>query len=530
MKEMQDSQKTIAVESQVDRERIAAIEKVNDARYEERVLSELSANRRGIRNRLLLVGVIFVAGATALMANIKSPDSKQLAKTEAQEVRLRQKEIKKIVEEALKSEKKKKKEKSKTSVDVEDESVVMAETMLKKGDLMSRYLRDSEKKSWARSIVEQMEAANIPVNRQNLMIVISTIDHESGFNEIGVVNSPEGILDRKINEFRRENPKIYSLMQDRVSRLRGMALQFIRDRRAKNLAQSHKNGKNNGDFTEKDVNLAIDYAMSLYDSEVPDVVKPLFPKDHMNKFRPKTSGCMQINVRKAVSLAQSVDMETLSEEEMRETLNTRDGGLHYGMIYLKKILDAHSKHGKVMSPNEIKYVFADYNMGAFTTRNAAIQSNLNALGQKITVDGDLMMYNKDGTVSGRRSDTEIAIRKVLAVAGIKIDDLEVHVDLLLEKSENFESTKTFRGLMKVFADHGLQTTDVIPANIAPEGFIKFGTNGLSGAKYAEGSYRRYRNLENTMASVDKTVKNKEMPKKQTRKKNKPTPQRNLWFK
>lgn len=369
--------------------------------------------------------------------------------------------------------------------------------MMSKGGLASPHLDASEKASWATAIVEQMSRANIPLTRQNLMIVFATIHHESGFHETGVIRSPEDILDRKIQEFKKENPKVYSLMEDRVTELRAKALTFIKKRRVYNLAHAGKSY-----FTERDVNLAVDYAMKVYESEAPDVVRELIPKESLNQYRPKTCGSMQMNVKKAIALAREIDGDTYTEREMRNLLDTRKGGLYYGMLYLKKIIDAHTDYyGKEMPADEVRYVFADYNMGVYTTRNAAIQSNVRALGENIAVDGDLVLYDEEGEVSGVRSDTQKAIREVLSAAGEDLSDLEIRCDVLLEKSRSFEDTRTYRLLEKMFKKRGLTKTNVIPSMKTSGGFIKFGTTKMSGAGYAEGSYRRYETLRNAMKKI-----------------------------
>lgn len=50
------------------------------------------------------------------------------------------------------------------------------------------------------------------------------------------------------------------------------------------------------------------------------------------------------------------------------------------------------------------YRFADYNSGVYSSRNAAFQRMLNALTKtEISLDGDLLLYNKDGDVKSNQS-------------------------------------------------------------------------------------------------------------------------------
>lgn len=387
--------------------------------------------------------------------------------------------------------------------DIAPEFFALAEAMMDRGVLSTQYLEKAEKVAWSREVVKQMSRANIPLTRQNLMIVLATVDHESRFHETGIVHNPEGILDREITEFRTKHSEAYAIMKGEIPELRAAALKFINGRRAYNLAHSGKLGQKAGYFTEKDVNLAIDFAMEQYDAKAPDALKGLIPKESLHAYRPKTSGCMQMNVKKAIALAKSVDGEEYGARRMRETLYTRSGGLYYGMLYLNSIIRAHtSPNGGGMSANEVKNVFADYNMGLYTTRNAAIQANINEVlpksEKRIAADGDLVQYESNGEASGKRSDTELAIRVVLGDAGSDLSDLEIRVDLLLEKSENFEDTRTYRKLMAIFKSHGLTKTDVIPSGKTSGSFVKFGTNKLNGAGYAAGSYAKYDALKAAM--------------------------------
>lgn len=480
--------------------------------HEAQVLSTLSAEKKRVRNRLLLV-LAGIAGLTGLIVNSTKPENSAYevrhGETEPgkKEGKRHQSKPSGAPGESVKS------SSAETHRDIPHEFFVLAEKMVSKGNLASEYLDASEKARWTKEIVEQMSRANIPLNRQNIMIALATIDHESGFHETGILSAPEDILDREMKKFKEENPKAYGFIEGQVPKFRAQALKFINDRRAYNLAHTGK-----GIFTEMDGDLAIDYVMKSYEAEVPDAVKKIIPKEYLNRYRTKTCGSMQLNVKKAIALAKEVDRETYTDREMRELLYTRKGGLYYGMLYLKKIIDAHTTHyGEEMSAEEVQYVFTDYNMGVFTTRNAAIQSNIKALGKDIAVDGDLLSYDKEGQAL-KGSDTEKAIREVLRDGGEDISDLEINYHLSMEKMIDFEGTRTYRLLCKIFKQHGIATTNVIPSLKTSGSFVKFGTAEISGAGYAEGSYRRYETLRNAMKALTPEKPHVVLKAKQTKRK------------
>lgn len=501
-----------------------------EKRQGEEESSALERRRKSTRNRLIFLIVAGVAGITAIGVGA-SAIKKSIRKAMDSDIQIPDKDKKNGTKESAKSKfptKHLDEEVAAIDEEIEDHSydntqeveidtpdkqprrnrersllrkqaLNMATKMVREGNLMSRFLSKPKREKWTETLVNEMAATGITLNRQNLIIAIVTVDRESGFHEIGIVNDPERVLDRKIAEFKKENPHIYDLMEDDVAHLRARALQFIQDRREANrangISRNRSDGSKVGYFTERDIDLAIDYAMELYDSVLPSAVKKLISKESLNKYRPKTLGCMQIDIRKAINLAKRFEGKNYSEHEMRDILNTRKGGMHYSMLYLKEILDSHQQETGEMTPDTIKQVFLDFNMGAFSTRNAAIQSNLNRLGANISVDGDLLRYDENGRALGNRSDTMRAIWDIFNKRGETLSYLQIKQDLLKEKSAAFELTTTYLRLRKLFKSQGLTARNSIPSGEAKGGFVKFGTHKITGRGYVNGSYRRYRDLE-----------------------------------
>lgn len=378
-----------------------------------------------------------------------------------------------------------------------EQAVTEAFKILTKGKLNSNNYSKEKREAWAKDIVTQMEATGISLTRQHILMIAVTIDRESGFKEVPVVNNPEAILDRKIAEYKKEYPYIYSKLEDRVAPYRQMAIKFINERRDANLKngiyRKTSSGKRVGYFTEKDVDLAIDYALKQHE-ELSWPLQKLITKDYIEKHRPKTSGAMQVNVGKAIELAAKYDHKQISEPAMRDILNTREGGLRYGLYYMKEVLSSHEQQGPLDEKN-VKFAFLDYNMGAFSARNAGIQTNLNKLKNvKLDVDGDLLMYEANGKPLDKESNTEDAIQDILDDNGVEITDEQVRHDLLKEKSKDFESTRTYRELAALFTRKNLPLAKVIPNVKAKGGKVKFGSSKINTTGYVAGSYRRYKRL------------------------------------
>lgn len=372
----------------------------------------------------------------------------------------------------------------------------MAETlrMLSSGHLKSSGMGKSKREAWANAIIRQMQELGMQLTKQRIKIILVTIDRESRFQEMPAVANPEQILDRKIAEFREKHSVIYGAVKDYVGKWRAKAIQFIRDRRKDNLAhdiyRTTTAGERVGYFTEHDIDLAIDYALQQYDNELPSAAKLLVSKEDIEKYRPKTMGCMQTSIGKALELAKKYDGKNYTQRQMRDIMNTREGGLRYGLLYINEIFMAHERDGTI-APEDVKYAFLDFNMGSFSARNAGLQENLNRLGAKLAVDGDLLMYDVSGHVLEKESESEEEIQEILDDSNVEISDEQIRADLLKEKTADFEKTQTYLQLAKLFAAKNLALKKVVPSVKAKGGYVKFGTNKVNAAGYAAGSLKRY---------------------------------------
>lgn len=376
----------------------------------------------------------------------------------------------------------------------------MAETfkILTKGHLTSANYSKEKREAWTKEIIAQMEATKISFTRQHILMIAVTIDRESGFKEMPVVNDPEAVLDRKLAEEMKEHWKLRAIPDSIIRERRQEAVAFINERRKYNLEHGlyrvTSSGKRVGVFTEKDLDMGIDYVLREYEDKVPSILTPLYPKDKIEKYRPKTLGAMQVSVSKAMELAAKYEGKQIPERQMRDILNTREGGLKYGLYYMKEVLASHEKEGPLDEQN-VKFAFLDYNMGAFSARNAGIQAALNRFPDiKLDLDGDLLIYDAKDKPIDEKSLSERAIRDVLDKYDIEISDGQIRADLLKEKTIGFEKTRTYLELTRLFRNKGFALTKVLPTVKAKGSYVKSGTNDIGASGYVKGSYRRYRRV------------------------------------
>ena len=99
------------------------------------------------------------------------------------------------------------------------------------------------------------------------------------------------------------------------------------------------------------------------------------------------------------------------------------------------------------------YRFADYNSGRYSSRNAAFQSMLNDLTPaELSLDGDLLLYSKDGSPRAAKSQSETALIAVFAENNVIATPRQIRSDLKKEKDENFEGTLTYKAVKKLYQE------------------------------------------------------------------------------
>ncbi len=99
------------------------------------------------------------------------------------------------------------------------------------------------------------------------------------------------------------------------------------------------------------------------------------------------------------------------------------------------------------------YRFGDYNSGMYSSRNAAFQSMLNDLTETaLDLDGDLLLYTKDGGIRSQKSQSERELISVFAKNNFIITERQIRADLKKEKEKDFEDTMTYKALTKLYKE------------------------------------------------------------------------------
>jgi len=95
------------------------------------------------------------------------------------------------------------------------------------------------------------------------------------------------------------------------------------------------------------------------------------------------------------------------------------------------------------------HLFADYNSGRYSSRNAAFQKAVAALaGAPLKLDGDLLLYD-GATPSNQTSATEAMLRSVLdEYGGVNVEQLRA--DLVKEKEFAFIETETYKRVRALY--------------------------------------------------------------------------------
>ncbi len=212
-------------------------------------------------------------------------------------------------------------------------------------DLYANVDQDADPTDWARAIEKSFQEADIPMNSENLGIVLTLIAAESGFREV---------------------PRVY------------------------------------------------DYS-------------PLISEDELRKtdHAPRTGGPMELSYQHVQ------DRENISYDEAVKIVNSMEGGLKYGLLHLKDIMEAYESE---LDPTlKRSYIFADWNAGVYHSRNAGLQDQINRLsGTNLELDGIL----------GEQSVKAIAT----LVAEQGVAELQVAEDLSHAKSSEFTETKTWQAI------------------------------------------------------------------------------------
>lgn len=315
--------------------------------------------------------------------------------------------------------------------------------------------RVKNREVWAQDISRIMDELRISKTQENVCAIVAVIDQESNF----VANpTVPGLGKKAINAFQTEVPQKF-VKQFGPALGPAIARYF-------NYVLSNEPSQKNSFLkqiaqvkTEQQLDLIyrqlFNYvSKQFYADGIANAAAKLTGKDIGEQNNPITTiGSMQVSVR----YAREQQRDNRSVNELRDYLYTREGGLYYGILRLMKYPAAYSQP---------LYRFADYNSGMYSSRNAAFQQNINKLlKHDMALDGDLLLYDKEGKAQPQISQTEMLINQLFADYGLSLTADQIRSDLLKEKQPQFEKTITYEQVKRLYQQQFGQTA---PYAIMPQ--------------------------------------------------------------
>lgn len=303
--------------------------------------------------------------------------------------------------------------------------------------------RVKERGAWGEDIANIFNVLSIHSDAKNVCTAIAIIDQESNFVADPAVPNLGATalkaLDEKLEE--KLGKKMATLFRYMLENSPTKDDSFIKRIKAvKTEKQLDELFREMFDYFGKTykVNLVNDTA-KLLGSGIDERLNPI-----------TTLGSMQVHI----SYAKAHRRANMNDDELRADLYSRYGGLYYG---IHRLMLYQADYDKPL------YRFADYNSGMYSSRNASFQKAVSELsGKKLTLDGDLLLY-KDGSVLANKGQTETALITLLPLG--ELSEFQIRQDLRKEKSQKFESTKTYTAIKTLYEQ---KTKKPMPYAIMPQ--------------------------------------------------------------
>ncbi|HIQ35116.1 MULTISPECIES: DUF1615 domain-containing protein [Acinetobacter] len=299
--------------------------------------------------------------------------------------------------------------------------------------------RVNGRQSWSQDIFDIMEQLKIPKTKQNVCSIVAVVDQESNFVADPTV---PGLGEKAVQEI---NTRLNEKFEAKLGEMIGGTVAGYFEDVLKNQPTPENNymSQMRKVKTERELDLLyreiFDYMSQHYHVSALTGAAKLVGQDIGEKMNPITTlGSMQVHI----NYAKEHKRQSGNIAELRNDLYTQYGGLYYGIHRLMKYPADYDK---------AIYRFADYNSGMYSSRNAAFQSMLNALTDtEISLDGDLLLYNKDGGIKATQSQTEKELIAAFAQNNVLVTPRQIRSDLKKEKEKKFEDTQTYLALQKLY--------------------------------------------------------------------------------
>ncbi|MDH0719871.1 DUF1615 domain-containing protein [Acinetobacter junii] len=299
--------------------------------------------------------------------------------------------------------------------------------------------RVNDRESWSQDIFDIMQELSIPKTKQNVCSIVAVVDQESNFVADPTV---PGLGAKAVEEI---NSRLKEKFEAKLgAKIGGTVAGYFED-----VLKNQPSPENNYMSqmrkvqTERELDLLyreiFDYMAQHYHVSALTGAAKLVGQDIGEKLNPITTlGSMQVHI----NYAKEHKRKAGGIAELRNDLYTQYGGLYYG---IHRLMEYPADY------DEAIYRFADYNSGMYSSRNAAFQKMLSALTEaEISLDGDLLLYNKDGDVKSTQSQTEKELIAVFAQNNVLVTPRQIRADLKKEKEKKFEDTQTYLAVQKLY--------------------------------------------------------------------------------
>ncbi|TIC83667.1 DUF1615 domain-containing protein [Crenobacter intestini] len=292
-----------------------------------------------------------------------------------------------------------------------------AEARALAGRLLPAGIRDRD--GWRDEMVTAFGALKIPYSKEHFCAAIAVIEQESSWQADPVVPGLPGMVWAGIEK--KASPVPMALVKAAL-------LKPSRDGR------SYK-ARIDSLRTEREVS-------ELFDELSGEARRLSLPVGMGNPVR--TGGPMQVSVAFAeAQLSAWPHYPYPRAGSVRAEVFTRRGGLYFGIANLLQY---------PVNYSEMKYRFADFNAGRYSSRNAAFQQLVSRLsGRALSSDGDLLSYRGAQALP---SETQFALEAMGSRLGLSRD--AIARDLRQEKFAAFAQTELYRRVYALADVQGLR--------------------------------------------------------------------------
>ena len=292
----------------------------------------------------------------------------------------------------------------------------------------------SNRMAWANDVHSIMDQLKIERNLSNTCSIIAVVDQESNF-----------VADPQVPNLGKKSIKE---MNERLEKKLGKKMAgYFNDMLAKspspddNFLMQLEQVK-----TERELDNIYREMFAFYTQQykinlVTSAARIIARQNIEETFNPITTlGSMQVHIRYAIDHTRSGS----NIHKIRDDLYTQYGGLYYG---IHRLMTYPTQYDKPI------YRFADYNSGIYSSRNAAFQQMINKLSnQDLSLDGDLLAYNKEVDILSAPTTTETALGQLFLDEGILLEAKDIRRDLKKEKKQNFEETDTYLQVASLYKE------------------------------------------------------------------------------